>query len=263
MKSIQSFKKIKLKDSKLTMITCYDYSFAKIIADTNIDMVLVGDSAAMVMAGFKNTIPATIEMMEYHISSVARALKGKFLVGDMPFLEHRKNKKQTMNSIDILMKAGANAIKIEGGQNHTKIIKYIVDSGVPIMGHLGLTPQSVNALGGWKLQGNSKIEAEKIYEDALQLERSGVFAIVLEMIPEKLAKKITDDLQIPTIGIGAGAYTSGQVLVLQDLLGMSNKFNPSFVRKYFNGYDVIRKALNSFDDDVKKGSFPGNEEIIK
>ena len=127
MKSIQSFKKIKLKDSKLTMITCYDYSFAKIIADTNIDMVLVGDSAAMVMAGFKNTIPATIEMMEYHISSVARALKGKFLVGDMPFLEHRKNKKQTMNSIDILMKAGANAIKIEGGQNHTKIIIIVFD----------------------------------------------------------------------------------------------------------------------------------------
>ena len=263
MKSIQNLKKIKLRDSKFTMITCYDYSFAKIIADSNIDMVLVGDSAAMVMHGFKNTVPATIEMMEYHVSSVARGLNGKFLVGDMPFLEHRKNKKQTMNSIDTLMKAGANAIKIEGGQNHTKIIKYIVNSGVPVMGHLGLTPQSVNALGGWKLQGNSKIEAEKIFEDAMKLERSGVFAIVLEMIPEKLAKKITENLKIPTIGIGAGAYTSGQVLVLQDLLGMSNKFNPSFARKYLNGYDVIKNAIDNFHDDVKRGSFPLKKEIIK
>ena len=261
MKSIQSFKK--LKNSKLTMITCYDYSFAKIIADSNIDMVLVGDSAAMVMHGYKNTIPATIEMMEYHISSVSRGLNGKFLVGDMPFLEHRKDKKQTMNSIDTLMKAGANAIKIEGGRNHAEIIKYIVDSGVPVMGHLGLTPQSVNALGGWKLQGNSKIESERIYEDAIQLEKSGAFAIVLEMIPENLAKKITKNLKIPTIGIGAGSNTSGQVLVLQDLLGMSNQFNPSFARKYLDGYDLIKNALNNFNGDVKNGSFPGSKEIIK
>lgn len=263
MKSIQSFKKSKLKNSNLTMITCYDYSFAKIIADSNIDMVLVGDSAAMVMHGYKNTIPATIEMMEYHISSVSRGLNGKFLVGDMPFLEHRKDTKQTMNSIDILMKAGANAIKIEGGRNHAEIIKYIVDSGVPVMGHLGLTPQSVNALGGWKLQGNSKIESERIYEDAMQLEKSGVFAIVLEMIPENLAKNITKNLKIPTIGIGAGSNTSGQVLVLQDLLGMSNQFNPSFARKYLNGYDLIKNALNNFNGDVKNGSFPGSKEIIK
>lgn len=263
MKSIQSFKKLKLKNSKLTMITCYDYSFAKIIADSNIDMVLVGDSAAMVMHGYKNTIPATIEMMEYHISSVSRGLNGKFLVGDMPFLEHRKDKKQTMNSIDILMKAGANAIKIEGGRNHAEIIKYIVDSGVPVMGHLGLTPQSVNALGGWKLQGNSKIESERIYEDAMELEKSGAFAIVLEMIPENLAKKITKNLKIPTIGIGAGSNTSGQVLVLQDLLGMSNQFNPSFARKYLDGYDLMKNALNNFNGDVKNGSFPGSKEIIK
>ena len=191
------------------------------------------------------------------------SLNGKFLVGDMPFLEHRKDKKQTMNSIDTLMKAGANAIKIEGGRNHAEIIKYIVDSGVPVMGHLGLTPQSVNALGGWKLQGNSKIESERIYEDAIQLEKSGAFAIVLEMIPENLAKKITKNLKIPTIGIGAGSNTSGQVLVLQDLLGMSNQFNPSFARKYLDGYDLIKNALNNFNGDVKNGSFPGSKEIIK
>jgi 3-methyl-2-oxobutanoate hydroxymethyltransferase len=263
MKSIQSLKNKKLNNSKLTMITCYDYSFAKIIADSNIDMVLVGDSAAMVMHGFENTIPATTEMMKYHILSVSRALKGKFLVGDMPFLEHRKNKKRTMDTIDILMKSGANAIKIEGGRHHTKIIKYVVESGIPVMGHLGLTPQSVHSFGGWRLQGNSKDEADRIYEDALQLENSGVFAIVLEMIPEKLAKKITEKIKIPTIGIGAGAHTSGQVLVLHDLLGMSREFNPSFARKYFNGYDRIKSALNSFDNDVKKGVFPSIEEIIK
>ena len=161
MKNIQEITKNKSKGS-LSMVTCYDYSFAKIIAKTEIDMVLVGDSAAMVMHGYKNTIPATIEMMRVHVNAVSNGLEGKFLIADMPFLEHRKSKKKTMDSVDLLMKAGANAIKIEGGSKHTKTIQYIVDSGVPVMGHLGLTPQSVHSLGGWKLQGRTNEKAKQI-----------------------------------------------------------------------------------------------------
>ena len=259
MKNIQEITKNKSKGS-LSMVTCYDYSFAKNIEKTEIDMVLVGDSAAMVMHGYKNTIPATIEMMRVHVNAVSNGLEGKFLIADMPFLEHRKSKKKTMDSVDLLMKAGANAIKIEGGSKHTKTIQYIVDSGVPVMGHLGLTPQSVHSLGGWKLQGRTNEKAKQILDDAHKVQQAGAFSLVLEMIPASLSTQITKELNIPTIGIGAGPETSGQVLVLQDILGMNNNFNPTFLRKYMDSFSLIKNCLNQFNQDVKKGDFPNEKE---
>jgi len=260
MKQIQEITSAKSQGNKLSMVTCYDYSFAKIVAASNIDIVLVGDSAAMVMHGYKNTIPANIDLMESHVAAVSRGINNKFLVADMPFLEHRKSKKKTMTSIDRLMKAGANAVKIEGGKNHTDIIKYIVDSGVPVMGHLGLTPQSVHSLGGWKIQGRTEENAKQLFDDAGNLEKAGVFAIVLEMIPADLSKKITENLKIPTIGIGAGPDTSGQVLVLQDILGMNKDFNPTFVRKYLEGFSLMQNSLDIFNEEVKTGNFPSSKE---
>lgn len=260
MKSIPEFQKHKQSGTPISMVTCYDYWSAQIVQETNIDAVLVGDSAAMVMHGYETTINADVQMMLYHISAVRRGLKDKPLVADFPFLAHRKGKKFAMKIVDNFMKCGANAIKIEGAGSTIKPIKYIVDSGVPVMGHLGLTPQSVNSLGGFTLQGATINSAEKILNDAKKLEDAGCFSIVLEMIPSKLAKKITDSLSVPTIGIGAGKYTSGQILVLQDLLGFTNNFNPKFLRKYLNGYELIQNALNKYDKDVKKKNFPSVKE---
>jgi len=261
MKNIQEITKNNSR-GRLSMVTCYDYTFAKIISKTNVDMVLVGDSAAMVIHGYANTIPAKINMMQAHVQSVSKGLNGKFLIADMPFLEHRKSLKRTMNSVDLLMKAGANAIKIEGGSHHLETIEYIVNSGIPVMGHLGLTPQSVHSLGGWKLQGKTKEKANIISSDAKKLEDAGVFSIVLEMVPNQLSTKITQKLNIPTIGIGAGPGTSGQVLVLQDILGMSKDFNPTFARKYVDGNKIITEALNKFNGDVKNGDFPNKSETF-
>ena len=261
MKNIQEITKNNSK-GRLSMVTCYDYTFAKIISKTNVDMVLVGDSAAMVIHGYENTIPATINMMQVHVQAVSKGLNGKFLIADMPFLEHRKSMKRTMESVDLLMKAGANAIKIEGGSHHLETIEYIVNSGIPVMGHLGLTPQSVHSFGGWKLQGKIKEKADIIETDAKKLEDVGVFSLVLEMIPNQLSTKITKKLNIPTIGIGAGPGTSGQVLVLQDILGLSKDFNPTFARKYVDGYKIISEALNKFDGDVKIGDFPKKDETF-
>lgn len=260
LKSIPEFQKHKQSGIPISMVTCYDYWSAQIVQETNVDAVLVGDSAAMVMHGYETTINADVKMMLYHISAVRRGLKDRLLVADFPFLAHRKGKKFAMKIVDNFMKCGANAIKIEGAGSTIKLIKYIVDSGVPVMGHLGLTPQSVNSLGGFTLQGATINSAEKILNDAKKLEDAGCFSIVLEMIPSKLAKKITDSLSVPTIGIGAGKYTSGQILVLQDLLGFTNNFNPKFLRKYLNGYELIQNALNKYDKDVKKKNFPSAKE---
>lgn len=260
MKSILEFQKKKQLNIPISMITCYDYWSAQIVQETNIDAVLVGDSAAMVMHGYGTTINADVQMMLHHISAVRRGLKDKLLVADFPFLAHRKGKKLAMNVVDDFMKCGANAIKIEGAGLTVKLIKYIVDSGIPVMGHIGLTPQSVNSIGGFTLQGATKNSAERILNDAKELEDAGCFSIVLEMIPSKLAKQITDNLSVPTIGIGAGKYTSGQILVLQDLLGFTNNFNPKFLRKYMKGYDLVKNALNKYDNDVKKKNFPSAKE---
>jgi len=260
MKTIQDFQIMKNEKKKISLITCYDYWSARIIDESDIDAVLVGDSAAMVMHGFETTVNAELEMMCYHIKAVKRGLKNKFLIGDLPFLAHRKNLNYLMESVDRFMKAGAQAVKIEGANGNLEMIEHLVKSGVPVMGHLGLTPQSVHQLGGFKLQGKDELAAKKIFQDSLLLQQAGCFSIVLEMIPAEAAKKITDELEIPTIGIGAGTFTSGQVLVLHDLLGLNKNFNPKFVRKYLDGYDLIKTALNNFNKDIKEEKFPGINE---
>lgn len=260
MKTIQDFQIMKNEKKKISLVTCYDYWSARIIDESDIDAVLVGDSAAMVMHGFETTVNAELEMMCYHIEAVKRGLKNKFLIGDLPFLAHRKNLNYLMESVDRFMKAGAQAVKIEGADGNLEMIEHLVKSGVPVMGHLGLTPQSVHQLGGFKLQGKDELAAKKIFQDSQLLQQAGCFSIVLEMIPAEAAKKITDELEIPTIGIGAGTFTSGQVLVLHDLLGLNKNFNPKFVRKYLNGYDLIKTALNNFNKDIKEEKFPGINE---
>lgn len=260
MKNITEFQKHKNSNTPISVITCYDYWSAKIINETDIDAVLVGDSTAMVMHGFDTTINANMQMMCYHIESVKRGIKNKLIIGDMPFLSYRKSLIETMNNVEQFMKAGSDAVKIEGANGHIEYIKHIVDSGVPVMGHLGLTPQSVHQLGGYKVQAKDDAAAERIKTYAKQLEDAGCFAVVLELVPAKLAKEITDSISIPTIGIGAGVNTSGQVLVLQDMLGMNKEFNPKFLRKYMNGFDLLKSAINNYNDDVKKGSFPSEDE---
>ncbi len=259
MKTINDFKKSYEDGRKISVVTCYDFWSAKIIAETGIDAVLVGDSAAMVMHGFETTVNAEIEMMTYHVAAVKRGLQNKFLIADLPFLVHRKGKKVLMDCVDKFMKAGAQAVKIEGAGDNIKLINYVVKSGVPVMGHLGLTPQSVHQFGGFKLQGNNGT-AERIIDDAKSLESAGCFSIVLEMIPSELAKEITGSISIPTIGIGAGIHTSGQVLVLQDVLGMSKDFQPKFLRKYLDGFNLIKDSLNKYNSDVKNKNYPSKGE---
>lgn len=259
MKSILDFQKKKSAQEKISMITCYDYSFAKIISDSSIDAILVGDSVAQVMHGHSTTLNASIAMMALHTQAVVKGAPNKFIVADMPFLTTRKGLKNTMEHVEKLMKVGAQAIKIEGAEGHAEIIRHIVESGVPVMGHLGLTPQSIHQLGGPKVQGKEQKAAEKILKDALILQEAGCFSLVLECIPSALGKTITDQLIIATIGIGAGSQTDGQILVLQDLLGMNKNFNPKFLKKYLNGYDVISEALNSYATEVQKVKFPKSE----
>lgn len=259
MKSVNDFKAKKQKQQPISLVTCYDYWSACIIDETEIDAVLVGDSAAMVMHGFDTTVNAEVEMMSYHISAVKRGTS-KFLIADFPFLAHKKGKEYAIEVVDKFIKSGANAVKIEGAGTTTEIIRYIVESGIPVMGHIGLTPQSVNSLGGFLLQGKSTDAAKKLIDDAKAIEQSGCFSIVLELIPAQLSKEITESISIPTIGIGAGVFTSGQVLVLQDLLGLTKDFHPKFLRKYLNGFDIIKDALRKYDEDVKRKLFPSDKE---
>ena len=260
MKSILEFGRMREQGVKISMITCYDAWSAKIIQSTPIDCILIGDSCAMVMHGQPSTVFMEVETMALHTRAVARGAPGKFLIGDVPFLAHRKGLKPLMDAVEQLMKAGAHAVKVEGAAGHLSHIAHVVESGVPVMGHLGLTPQSVNQLGGFKVQGKGEEAARRMMDDALSLERAGCFALVLECIPAPLAGEITRLLTIPTIGIGSGPDTSGQVLVLHDLLGMDPSFKPKFVRRYLDGYTQMRNALEHYHLDVKAGAFPVKEE---
>jgi 3-methyl-2-oxobutanoate hydroxymethyltransferase len=244
----------------ISMVTCYDTWSARIIAATQIDCVLVGDSAAMVMHGHDTTIPADVATMALHVAAVQRGLGDRLLIADMPFLAHRRGLSETMDSVSTLMKAGARAVKIEGAGDTVDTIRHIVESGVPVMGHLGLTPQSIHQLGGFRVQGRGQEAAERLIESANELAAAGCFALVLECVPAKLASKITSEVSIPTIGIGAGPGTSGQVLVLQDLLGMQPDFQPQFLRTYLDGFGLIRDALDSYHEDVSSGRFPSEQE---
>lgn len=258
--NVLDFQACKARSEKIVMLTCYDYTSARIVQDSDVDVILVGDSAAMVMHGYGTTIPADIEMMCRHIESVVRGTKDKFIVGDMPFLSFRLALSDNMRAVARVMQAGAHAVKLEGIEGNDETIAHIVESGVPVMGHLGLTPQSVNQLGGFRVQGRGERAAEMLREAAMACEQAGCFALVLECVPDRLAAAITESLNIPTIGIGAGAGTDGQVLVMQDLLGLTSDFKPKFVRTYLDGRALWLDAFNAYARDVKNGHFPAADE---
>jgi 3-methyl-2-oxobutanoate hydroxymethyltransferase len=242
------------------MVTCYDYSFARVLASSPVDGILVGDSVAMVMHGHPSTVTASLEMMRIHTEAVARGAGGKFIVADMPFLSFRKGVAAALDAAHVLMSAGANAVKLEGVDGHEDVVERLVQSGIPVMGHVGLQPQSVQAYGGYRVQGRSEETAREIARHARVLEQLGAFAVVLECIPAKLAAEITAALRIPTIGIGAGADCDGQILVLQDLLGMNTGRRPKFARTFSDGAHAVMEAVANFDEAVKAGTFPAVEE---
>jgi 3-methyl-2-oxobutanoate hydroxymethyltransferase len=258
--NVLDFQKMKNEGRKISMVTCYDYSAARAIAETNIDCILVGDSVAMVMHGYPTTLSATTSIMALHTAAVARGASSKFIVADLPFLSYRKGFKDAMDAVQELMSAGAHAVKLEGVRGHAEIVRHIVDSGVPVMGHLGLTPQSINLLGGMKVQARTKAAVDILVAQARELEQAGCFSLVLECVPSEAARTVTDLLTISTIGIGAGASVSGQVLVYQDVLGLNPGFKPKFLRTYANTFGVIQAALNAYDRDVKTGKFPSESE---
>lgn len=251
----------KSEGKKISMLTCYDYTMAGILDNAGIEVILVGDSAANVMAGYETTLPITLDEMIYHCVSVKRGIKRALLVADLPFGSYQGDKNEALKSAFRMMKEGlASALKLEGGREMADTIKILVDAGIPVMGHLGLTPQSVNQFGGYGLRAKNEAEAEKLIADAEILQAAGVFAIVLEKIPSALATQLTQKLTIPTIGIGAGNGCDGQVLVLQDMLGMNTHIVPKFVRKYASLAQTINDAVGTYIADVKNGSFPGKEE---
>lgn len=256
MKTILDFQNAKHKNKKIVMVTCYDFSLAKIVNSSSIDTILVGDSVAQVMHGYDTTLNATPNMMALHTKAVAKGAVDKFVVADMPFTSTRKGIRYAVEVAQKLMCAGARAVKIEGADGHLQLIQHLVDSGIPVMGHLGLTPQSIHQLGGPKIQGRNTDQAEKILKDAKALEQAGCFSLVLECVPSVLAEKITKALHIPTIGIGAGVNCDGQVLVLQDMLGLNPNFTPKFLKKYLSGFDLVQTSLNQYASEVQSEVFP-------
>jgi 3-methyl-2-oxobutanoate hydroxymethyltransferase len=260
MKTVLDFQKMKAENRKISMVTSYDSWSAKIINASDVDCILVGDSVAMTMHGHQDTLAATPELMALHVAAVRKGAPDKFLVGDMPFLAHRGSLDTTMEAIRKIMAAGAQAVKIEGIRGSEKTIAHIVESGVPVMGHLGLTPQSVHQFGGFKVQAKQENAASWLLQQAQDLQDCGAFAVVLECVPTDVAKFVTEGLKIPTIGIGAGPHTSGQVLVMQDMLGLSQGFRPRFVRTYLNGFELLQEAFNRYDREVKSSGFPAEKE---
>jgi 3-methyl-2-oxobutanoate hydroxymethyltransferase len=256
--TLQEFKQ---KNIKISMLTAYDFSMAKIIDSAGIDVILVGDSASNVMAGHETTLPITLDQMIYHASSVVRGVERALVVVDLPFGNYQGNSRLALESaIRIMKEAGAHAVKLEGGSEIRESIERILTAGIPVMGHLGLTPQSIYKFGTYTVRAKEEAEAQKLIDDALVLERAGCFAIVLEKIPAKLATEVSARLQIPTIGIGAGSGTDGQVLVSHDMLGITKEFKPRFLRRYLNMYDEVQKAVRQYVDDVKSRNFPNSEE---
>jgi 3-methyl-2-oxobutanoate hydroxymethyltransferase len=258
--NVLEFAARKREGRRLSMVTCYDHAFARILDQTPIDCLLVGDSVAMVVHGFPSTVHADVDLMALHTRAVARGAPRKFLVSDLPFLALRKGLAPAMDAVGALIQAGAHAVKVEGAAGQLDLIAHIVESGVPVMGHLGLTPQSVHALGGHRVQGRDAAAAARIAEDAERAAAAGCFALVLECVPAPLAREITRRIAIPTIGIGAGPGTDGQVLVLHDLLGMQEDFQPRFVRRYADGCGWIARAVTRFHADVTEGRFPECKE---
>ncbi len=252
---------MKRRGEKISMLTAYDFSLAKILDHAGIDVILVGDSASNVMAGHETTLPITLDQMIYHASSVVRAIARALVVVDLPFGSYQGNSKEALNSaIRIMKESGAHAVKMEGGREVKESIERILTAGVPVMGHLGLTPQSIYKFGTYVVRAREEEEAQRLLEDARILEQAGCFAIVVEKIPASLAKKVAEAVKIPVIGIGAGNGVDGQVLVLHDMLGINNEFHPRFLRRYLSLYDDIKKATSQYISDVKSKDFPNEKE---
>jgi len=252
---------MKANGEKISMLTAYDYTFAKLLDSAGIDVLLVGDSASNVMAGHETTLPITLDQMIYHASSVIRGVTRALVVVDLPFGTYQSDPKKALRSATRIMKeSGAHAIKLEGGKEEAESIRRIVNAGIPVMGHLGLTPQSIHQFGSFALRAKEEAEAQKLKEDAKLLEQLGCFAIVLEKIPAKLAEEVAKSVRIPIIGIGAGSAVDGQVLVMHDMLGMSNEFHPKFLRKYANLQEIINEAVTHYIQDVKAVEFPNENE---
>ena len=256
-----TLQKMKAAGEKISMITAYDYSFAKIFDAAGIDIILVGDSASNVMAGHETTLPITLDQMIYHASSVVRGVNRSLVVVDLPFGSYQGNSKEALNSaIRIMKETGGHSIKLEGGHQVIESIKRIEDTGIPVMGHLGLTPQSIYKFGTYTVRAKEEAEADKLRKDALLLQEAGCFAIVLEKIPAHLAEEVSKSLSIPTIGIGAGGGCDGQVLVMHDMLGINTEFKPRFLRQYLNMGDQITTAVQHYIADIKSGDFPNEKE---
>ncbi|MFM9989356.1 3-methyl-2-oxobutanoate hydroxymethyltransferase [Flavobacterium sp.] len=260
--TVKTLSDMKVNNEKITMLTAYDYSMAKIVDNAGIEVILVGDSASNVMAGHETTLPITLDQMIYHASCVVRACKRALIVVDLPFGSYQSDSKLALHSaIKIMKESGAHAVKLEGGQEVKKSIKRIINAGIPVMGHLGLTPQSIYKFGTYAVRAKEEMEANRLLEDAKILEETGCFALILEKVPASLAKKVAQSISIPVIGIGAGGDVDGQVLVLHDMLGMTHEFNPRFLRRYMNLYEDMNCAIGNFITDVKLVDFPNaNEE---
>lgn len=266
-----TFKKYRAEGKKITMLTAYDYPMAKLVDAAGIDAILVGDSLGNVVLGYGSTIPVTMDDMVHHVKAVARGVQRAMVVADMPFLSYHVSREESLrNAGRLLQETGAQAVKMEGGREIAETVRAITGAGIPVMGHLGLTPQSIYQMGGYKVQGKDEEAARKLLEDARALEKAGAFSVVLECVPTPLAKLITESIGIPTIGIGAGPYCSGQVLVTQDMLGFYGQFSPKFVKRYANLHETIMQGLQSYREEVESGAFPGpehgfgmDEEVLK
>lgn len=259
--TVKSLQEMKDNGEKISMLTSYDFTSAGIVDKAGIDVILVGDSASNIMAGHETTLPITLDQMIYHASSVIRGVERALVVVDLPFGTYQSDSQAALESaIRIMKESGSHAVKLEGGKQIKDSIKRIIKAGIPVMGHLGLTPQSIYKFGTYTVRAKEEKEAKQLIEDAYLLEKVGCFAIVLEKVPSKLAKKVAKEISIPIIGIGAGSHVDGQVLVLHDLVGMTKEFNPRFLRRYMNLHDEMINAISNFSDDIKSGSFPNENE---
>ncbi len=264
MKNVTTFQRLKDSGEKIAMLTAYDYSTAKVLEEADVDGILVGDSLAMVALGYENTYNITIDEMLIFIKAVSRGAKNSFIVGDMPFMSYNLSVEQGLENASKMIKAGANAVKLEGCNEHIlNLVKRCVETGIPVLGHLGFTPQLMNTIGGHKIQGKTVDNIEKILECAKKLEEAGAFAVVLELMPAESARYITENLTIPTIGIGAGVGCGGQIVVTDDITGKFTDFTPKFVKKFVNIHDVLLEGVKKYSEEVKSGVFPSDNESFE
>jgi 3-methyl-2-oxobutanoate hydroxymethyltransferase len=263
-KTILDIQHMKPEGRKIAVLTAYDYSFARLMDSVGIDMILVGDSVGSVISGYENTLPVTMEEMIYHSRAVVRGTREALVVTDMPFLSYQVDLREgRLNAGRLIKEGGAQAVKLEGGQNMAVTIRAIVEMDIPVVGHIGLTPQSIHRMGGYRVQGKKEAQAQQLFADAHAVQEAGAFALVLEGIPASLAGKITESLSIPTIGIGAGVQCDGQVLVIHDILGLCEKYSPKFVKKFADVSGIIRRGIEEYIHEVKAGEFPGEEHSFK